>query len=126
MVEPDLARTLEDLPQALVDGLAVGNGRDRATLHHRYVGDLIVTSGAIVACDPEFIEESTVWPFVTRVAPGQYPLILSIAHFTRDQYVAYATLRFRERQPTHWDVATFPKTWFKLERLRLIVQTRIA
>jgi hypothetical protein len=108
MMEPDLARIVEDLPQALVDGLTVKGVGGRATLHHRHVGDLIVTSGAIVACDPECIEEDTVWPFVTRVAPGQYPLILSIAHFTNDQRVAYAILRLREQQPVRWDVATFP------------------
>jgi len=109
VVEPNLAHTLEDVPQALVDGLTVGHGRDRATLHHRHVGDLIVTSGAVVACDPKWIEESTVWPFTTPVPPGAYPVILSIAHFTRDQRVAYATLRCRAHQPVRWDVATFPK-----------------
>jgi hypothetical protein len=108
MMEPDLARIVEDLPQALADGLTVEGIGGRATLHHRHVGDLIVTSGAIVACDPEVIEEDRVWPFLTRVAPGQYPLILSIAHFTNDQCVAYAILRLREQQPVHWDVATFP------------------
>lgn len=109
VVEPDLARALESVPQALVDGLTVGNGRERATLYHRHVGDLIVTSGAVVACDPKWIEESTVWPFTTLAPPGAYPVILSIAHFTRDQCVAYATLRCRAHQPVRWDVATFPK-----------------
>jgi len=109
MMEPNLALIVEDLPQALVDGVTVESVDGRATLHHRHVGNLIVTSDAIVACDPEFIEESTVWPFVTRVIPGEYPIILSIAHFTRDQYVAYAILRFHEHQPVRWDVATLPK-----------------
>lgn len=108
-MEPDLARIMEDVPQALVDGLTVEGSGGRATLHHRHIGDLIVTSGAIVACDPEFIEEDTVWPFVARVVLGRYPVILSIAHFTRDQRVAYATLRFREQQPVRWAVATIPE-----------------
>ncbi len=106
---PDVARIVEDIPQALVDGLTVESVDGRATLRHRHVGDLIVTSGAIVACDPKWVEEDTIWPFTTHVPPGRYPTTLSIAHFTRDQRVAYATLRFNARQPARWEVATFPE-----------------
>lgn len=112
-MEPDLARIMEDLPQALVDGLdglTVEGVKGRVTLHHRHAGDLIVTSGAIVACDPKWIEENTIWPFVTRLLPGRYPVILSIAHFRNgDQRVAYAVLRVREQSPVRWVVALFPK-----------------
>lgn len=109
-MEPDLARIVEGLPQALADGLTVEGISGPAKLHHRHVGDLIVTSGSVVACDPETIEESTTWPFTTPVPPGTYPVILSIAHFSHDQRVAYATLHLHEQQPVRWDVATFPAT----------------
>ncbi len=109
-MEPDLALIVEDLPQALVDGLTVEGINGRATLHHRHAGDLIVTSGAIVACDPKWIEDNTIWPFVALLLTGRYPVILSIAHFTDgDKRVAYATLRVREQPPVRWAAALFPK-----------------
>jgi hypothetical protein len=108
-MEPDLARIIRVLPQALADGVAVEDASGSATLHQQRVGKLNVTSGAIVACDPETIDEETIWPYTTSVPPGIYPVILSIAHFPNDRRVAYAVLRLHERQPLRWDVATFPE-----------------
>ncbi len=110
MMKPNLARILESLPQAFSDGLTVESVFGHTTLRHQRAGDLIVTSGSIVACDPKWIEESTIWPFMTRLALGQYPIILSIAHLARgDHRVAYAILRLGEQVPVRWDVAMFPK-----------------
>ncbi len=109
-MEPNLADILEDIPHALVDGLTVESASGSATLRHQHAGDLVATSGAVVACDPKMIEEDTIWPFVTRVAPGQYPVTLSIADFADgDQRVAYATLHINERHPVRWAVARFPQ-----------------
>jgi len=50
---------------------------ERYTLHLHTIGDLVVTSGHILACDPMFLFETP--PFADTVPPGRYPLILSVA-----------------------------------------------
>lgn len=107
-MEPDLARILENVPQALIDGLTIDSVSGHATLHHRHIGESILTSGAIVACDPMWVEEDNIAPFTTPVPPGTYPLTLSVAQFTADQcLVAYAVLRCRTSQPIRWEGARF-------------------
>src|SRR3954447_11653995 len=95
----DPAWRAERLAQALTDGRTVAVGHDLVTLRHHHAGDLIVTSGTIVACDPGWIDEDT-QPFVTRIEPGRHPVVLSIAHFPGgNQRVAYATLRVQNHSP---------------------------
>ncbi len=90
---------------ALIDGQVVESVDGPITLRHRTAGNLIVTSGSIVACDPVLIEDGP-QPFVTRIEPGHYPIILSTARFPNgDERVAYATLRVREQDPVRWEVA---------------------
>lgn len=101
-------RVVQNLMLALGDGQIVQTEDGTATLRHYAAGDLIVTSGSIVAwdpCDPIFSGEEP-QPFEQRVEPGRYPVVLSIAHSPGgDQRVAYATLRIRENEPVRWDVA---------------------
>ena len=100
--DPEGAR---HLALALKDAQVVESTDGGITLRLQAVGDLTVTSGSVVACDPKWLEEAP-QPFLTHIEPGRYPVILSIAHFPDgDQRVAYATLRFRERQPVRWKVA---------------------
>jgi hypothetical protein len=96
---------IRDLALALKDGYKVETEYGAVTLRHRAVGDLIVTSGSVVACDPVLIEEEP-QPFEQRLEPRHYPVVLSIAAFPDgDQRVAYATLRVRESQPVRWGIA---------------------
>lgn len=70
-----------DLAQAFMDDQIV-QGRDgEVALHRQYIGDLIATSGRIVASDPTWLEQAPP-PFHLPLAPGQYPVILSIARFS--------------------------------------------
>ncbi len=93
---------------ALIDGQVVESVDGPITLRHRAAGNLIVTSGSIVACDPVLIEDGP-QPFVTRIEPGHYPIILSTARFPNgDERVAYATLRVREQDPVRWEAARRP------------------
>jgi len=93
---------------ALIDGQVVESVDGPIALRHRTAGNLIVTSGSIVACDPVLIEDGP-QPFVTRIEPGHYPIILSTARFPNDdERVAYATLRVREQDPVRWKVARRP------------------
>ena len=96
------------LALASADGQTVDVGEGLVTLRHRHVGDLIVTSGHIVACDPKWIYEY-VQPFVTRVVPGRYPVVLGIVHFPDgSQCVAFATVRVQDRPPVRSEIARRP------------------
>jgi hypothetical protein len=58
-----------------------------------------------VACDPGWLDEDTP-PFVARLAPGRYLVVLSIAHFpSGDRRVAFATLRVQDRGPVRSEIA---------------------
>jgi hypothetical protein len=97
-----------DFTRAFENGTEFGEDEHRATVHPHRVADLIVPSGYVVACDPLVVSEQP--PFDTEVAPGRYPVVLSVAQFraTGDLRVAYAMLRFNEREPLRWVMATRP------------------
>lgn len=72
------------------------------------IGELVLTSGKLVACDPLVNPHSE--PFEITLTPGRYPVILSVAHIQKnnDQRVAYAMLRLSDRTPVRWEMATVP------------------
>jgi hypothetical protein len=84
--------------------LLISDSEDKIlTLHN--LGDLVLTSGKLVACDAFIFDYIN--PFTISLPPGHYPVILTIAHIpnNHDQRVAYATLRLREETPVHWQMA---------------------
>lgn len=104
--DPDWrARRLE---LAYSDGHTVEAAFGDFTLHPHTAGDLLVTTGHIVACDPGWLDKDTP-AFKIRVALGRYPVILTIAHHqaSGDERVAYATLRISDGIPVHSDIARF-------------------
>ncbi len=76
------------------------------TLHHHTLGELVLTSGKVVACDPFVNPEGT--PFAVQVSPGRYPVIVSVAALakTNDQRIAYAMLKVSDQLPARWEMAT--------------------
>lgn len=89
---------------------------DNGRIHVRQVeiGDLVLSSGKVVACDPSNLEwERDTVPFV-RIAPaGSYPVILSLAAFGAQdagaaRRVACAMVRFRAAKPVTWEMAVRP------------------
>lgn len=72
------------------------------------IGELVLTSGKLVACDPLVNPNSE--PFEITLTPGRYPVILSVAHIQKNnnQRVAYAMLRLSDRTPARWEMATVP------------------
>ena len=72
------------------------------------VGDLVLTSGKLVACDPLTLADSE--PFTVNLTLGHYPVILSVAHIQKnnEQRVAYAMLCLSEQTPVRWEMATRP------------------
>lgn len=69
------------------------------------IGELILTSGKIVACDPVWLEPSE--PFTVQIPPGRYPVILSVAtaYENLDRRVAGAMLKFSDKPPVNWELA---------------------
>jgi hypothetical protein len=71
------------------------------------VGELVLTSGKLVASDPLPSPDSE--PFPANFLPGSYPVILSIAHIlenNNDRRVAFAMLCLSEQTPVRGEMAT--------------------
>jgi hypothetical protein len=100
-----------DYSQAFQDGLVVEYSDDEEgvevetyTVHLHTLGELVVTSGQIVACDPLAIPEMP--PFADTVPLGRYPVIVSVAELpSGDQRIAFALLRLGGRPVTRWEIA---------------------
>lgn len=76
-------------------------------LERRELGDLVLTTGSIVANDPFVFFETT--PFTRSVHPGKYPVTIYIAHFKHrnrepDERIAYACVQFRPETPVIWEM----------------------
>jgi len=77
------------------------------------VGELILTSGRIVACEPTRLQTfGDVLPFTRRVAPGRYPVVLCLVgvQYTTwsEERVAWAQVRFRPEPARSWEMALTP------------------
>ena len=63
------------------------------------VGDVLLPSGKIIACDPSYLYEDIIdTAFEMSVPPGSYPVSLSIARFNTPEYgmrIACAKIQFR-------------------------------
>lgn len=95
------------LDEALEDGFKIKTPSGDATIEILYIGDLVLSSGQIVASDPFLISGTA--PFEDSVEPGKYPIILSIAHIEEDERIALATVQFSKRKPERWRMATTAK-----------------
>jgi Protein of unknown function (DUF4241) len=110
MRQPD---DIPDYSRAFHDGVGIehvhqtdtGHVVEHYTLRLYTLGELVVTSGRILACDPMLMCETP--PFADTVPPGRYPVVLSVAETpSGDQRVAYALLRLSERVAVRWEKAT--------------------
>jgi len=88
------------LAKALHDGCRVKD----LTLTHQRIGDLLLPTGELVACDPFVFSDGK--PFSQLFPRGVFPVILSIAQIATDQRVAFATVKFRETPPVAWEMLT--------------------
>ncbi len=71
------------------------------TLSHHPVGDLLLPTGRLVACDPVAYPEAV--PFSLSLPKGHFAVLLSVADTTDDQRVAFATIQFRKETPVRWE-----------------------
>ena len=74
------------------------------TLMHQLVGDLVLPTGQLVACDP-FVPLDCA-PFNLLLQRGSFPVVLSVAQSANDQRVAFAAIRFSQSVPTIWEMLT--------------------
>ena len=71
-----------------------------ALSQHR-IGDLLLPTGKLVACDPVAYPETE--PFSLPMPKGRFPVILSVATIQDDQRVAFAVIQFRTDAPVRWE-----------------------
>lgn len=69
-------------------------------------GELLITSGSIVACDPYWLNAAP-QEYTTKVPLGRFPVFVSIAEFAspHQQRVACAMLRFNVVGAVRWEMA---------------------
>ncbi|HYR12481.1 MAG TPA: DUF4241 domain-containing protein [Longimicrobium sp.] len=98
---------MTDLSDALVEGTRVAPDGESLSLALHALGNLVLPTGRIVACDPFMADEDA--PFTRSVPPGRYPVLVNVARRTNgDQRVAYAILRFADPRPVGWEMALLP------------------
>lgn len=106
MSHPDYNNAFHDgtVVEDTVQNETGAEAADRYTLHLHELGELVVTSGRIVACDPLVMPDTL--PLADTVPPGHYPVILSVAESSNgDQRVAYAMLQLSEQSVVRWEMA---------------------
>lgn len=91
----------EYLALAFADGRKLTDPNyGNVTLVQHPIGDLILPTGYLVACDP-FVADVSV-PFNLPVPKGTFPVVLTIADYGHDQRVAFASIRFQQILPVKW------------------------
>jgi hypothetical protein len=88
----------------LAMALLPSHAAKETTLAHVNVGDLILPTGKLVACDPFVFPDAE--PFEISMPKGTFPILLSVASIKSDQRVAFAIVKFRESIPVAWDMLT--------------------
>ncbi|MCL2236123.1 MAG: DUF4241 domain-containing protein [Defluviitaleaceae bacterium] len=78
------------------------------TITKKYLGEIYLPTGQIVANDPLVLFETE--PFTVTVEPGHYPVSISVAHFPdngygEDRRVAIAMLKISNNKPIRWEMA---------------------
>ncbi|HEY7415563.1 MAG TPA: DUF4241 domain-containing protein [Ktedonobacteraceae bacterium] len=96
-----------DLWQSLKESVQIEDwSLGMITLHQRQLGELVLSTGQVVACDPLVFAGTQ--PFQKTIPPGRYPVFASVATFLEnsDQRIAYALLQLDTREPVRWELAT--------------------
>lgn len=94
-----------DPHRAFTPGALFERDGGTATISVHRLGDLVVPTGAIVACDPLAFPDRPA--FSRRVSPGSYPVEVSVARMRNgDERITCARLRLKEAEPVRWEIAT--------------------
>src|SRR5262245_14668535 len=81
-------------------------GLQNVSISTHQIGELILTSGRIIACDPLIVPDAR-YHLKKTVKPGRYPVIVSLADFqpVGDSRFACAMLRISDNPTVKWEVA---------------------
>jgi len=101
-----VTQTLAHLTTAFQEGTIQDSWGNPLVLRTVPVGDLVIVSGALVACDAIIAVGAAA--FTTYVPLGAYPVVLSVAtHVNGATSVACAMVRFAPGTAVRWQMATF-------------------
>jgi hypothetical protein len=84
-----------------------GYGMQNVRISTRQIGELVPTSGKLLACDLLIVPDDRYF-IKQSLNPGRYPVILSVADFSPvdDTRIACAAVYIREGSTVKWQVAT--------------------
>lgn len=104
---------MPDTQHAFVATQMVHDHFGEVQLERREVGNLVLTSGQIVANDPLVLYQTD--PFSRAVQPGKYPVWVCTVRLqhengSKDQRVAYAWIQFKAGAAAKWEMAVWPDT----------------
>ena len=104
-------KPISDLDKILRDGYRrqfdeAGYDLQEVSITMHQIGELVLTSGTIVPCDPLIIPDSR-YHLRKTLAPGRYPVIVSVARFqpSGETRIAAAMLRITDEPAVRWEVA---------------------
>ncbi len=95
---------------AFTPGLQVHNARgEKFSIQVVQMGELLITSGSIVACDPFWLNLAP-RAYTTQVPLGKFPVFISIAELIgrQDRRIACAKLLFSPQDVARWEMAIVP------------------
>jgi hypothetical protein len=108
----DEIRPYTDLTLAFTEGMQAHHTEEGESLRIRVVqaGELLVTSGWIVARDPHQLGWNGHVAYTTRVPVGRHPVLLSMPAYEPNSatYVACAKLCFSKQEVVRWEMAVRP------------------
>jgi Protein of unknown function (DUF4241) len=96
---------------AFTNGLRGRNNGVPFSIQKVQVGELLLTSGSIIACDPHFLPVSRPQPYTTQLPPGHYPVFVSVIHLEGIYYerrVAFAQVQLSKQEGVRWEMAVRP------------------
>lgn len=88
-------------PKYLRNALKTECGLQGLVLSQHGIGDLLLPTGRLVACDPVAYPETE--PFSMVLPTGRFPVSLSVATIADDQRVAFAIIEFRKQEAVRWE-----------------------
>ena len=89
----------------LADALKDKRQLDDVPLSQQHIGDLLLPTGHLVACDPMLFGLKQE-PFSRQFPRGKFPVLVSVATIAGFEFVAYAAIRFSKSSPVRWDILT--------------------
>ena len=89
---------------AFNNGTSMVVENDTAHLYGVDIGNLKVSSGYLVACDPGHIDEYGI-PFTQLFPKGEFPVQLAIAKVQYEETIAFARVKFSDEPVVKWEFA---------------------